>query len=348
MPATVASSLLPASMKAIRITRPGDADVLEWGALDMPAPRPGRALIRVHASGINRPDILQRKGHYPPPPGESDIPGLEVAGILHDGPHEELAQAGLCPGQSVCALVPGGGYASWCLAPVGQILPVPQGFSMEEAASLPETWFTVWSALVDQAGLKAGQTLLVHGGSSGIGVAAIQLACSLGARVLVTVGDETKAQACLSLGAAHAIVYKTHDFVAACHEATQGKGVDVVLDMVAGDYIQRNIECLAPDGTLMLIAVQGGVQARIDAAQVLKKRLTIRGTTLRPRSLAYKAAIARALREKVWPMMESGQTRPVVHRIFDSRQVRQAHALMESGGHIGKLVLRWDWEGETS
>ena len=327
-------------MKAIEITSPGAPDVLRLADRPDPVAGAGEALIRVTASGVNRPDVLQRKGMYPVPPGASDIPGLEVAGTVVAGDEAGLAEAGLAVGDRVCALVAGGGYAELCVAPVGQCLPVPGALSDVEAASLPETFFTVWSNVFDRGRLQAGETLLVQGGSSGIGVTAIQLAKAAGARVIVTVGSEVKVAACIALGADHAVDYKTHDFVAEVKRVTSGRA-DVVLDMVAGDYIGRELECLAEDGRLVLIAVQGGTKAQIDAGAVLRRRLTITGSTLRPRSIGFKTAITQALRAKVWPWLESGAVKPVIHQVFPAAQAADAHALMESNRHIGKLVLQW-------
>ena len=328
-------------MLAIAITRPGEPEVLERVERPDPVPAAGECLIRVAASGVNRPDVLQRKGGYPPPPGASELPGLEVAGEIVAGDAAALAAAGLAVGDRVCALVSGGGYAQLCVAPVGQCLPVPQGWSLVEAASLPETCFTVWANVFERAALKAGETLLVHGGSSGIGVTAIQMAKALGARVLVTVGSADKAAACVALGADVAINYREQDFVEATLVATAGRGADVILDMVAGDYIARDLKALADDGRVAIIAVQGGVQAQIDAGQVLRRRLSISGSTLRPRPVEFKSVLARALRERVWPLLESGQMRPVVFRELPAERAAEAHALMESNQHIGKIVLTW-------
>jgi len=328
-------------MLAIAITRPGGPEVLERVERPDPVPAAGECLIRVAASGVNRPDVLQRKGGYPPPPGASELPGLEVAGEIVAGDAAALAAAGLAVGDRVCALVSGGGYAQLCVAPVGQCLPVPQGWSLVEAASLPETCFTVWANVFERAALKAGETLLVHGGSSGIGVTAIQMAKALGARVLVTVGSADKAAACVALGADVAINYREQDFVEATLVATAGRGADVILDMVAGDYIARDLKALADDGRVAIIAVQGGVQAQIDAGQVLRRRLSISGSTLRPRPVEFKSVLARALRERVWPLLESGQMRPVVFRELPAERAAEAHALMESNQHIGKIVLTW-------
>ena len=307
----------------------------------MPVAGAGEVLIRVAASGVNRPDVLQRGGHYPVPPGASDIPGLEVAGVIIDGDQVAMAAAGFKLGDRVCALVAGGGYAELCVAPVGQCLSVPKGLSDIEAASLPETFFTVWSNVFDRAGLQSGETLLIQGGSSGIGVTAIQLAKALGATVLVTAGSDEKCAACLALGADHAINYKTADFVEEVKRLTAGQGVNVILDMVAGNYIPREIDCLAEDGRLVIIAVQGGVKAEINAGLVLRKRLTITGSTLRPRSLVFKTAIAASLKEKVWPLFSSGAIKPVVHSTFPAADAAKAHTLMESNQHVGKIVLIW-------
>lgn len=328
-------------MKAIEISQPGAPEVLRLAERPDPAPGPGEVLIRVAASGVNRPDVLQRKGAYPPPPGASDLPGLEVAGRIVAGDAAALAQAGLAVGDEVCALVAGGGYAELCVAPVGQCLPLPRGFDGVEAASLPETFFTVWSNVFDRARLQPGETLLVQGGSSGIGVTAIQLAKARGATVIVTAGSQDKCDACLALGADHAIVYREQDFAAEALRLTGGRGVDVVLDMVAGDYVAREVSCLAEDGRLVIIAVQGGVKATFDAGLVLRRRLVITGSTLRPRPLAFKAAIAAALRREVWPLLEAGRVKPVIHAVLPATQAAQAHALMESNQHIGKIVLKW-------
>lgn len=328
-------------MRAIEITAPGGPEVLQPCERPQPEVRPGELLIAVHASGINRPDVLQRKGLYPMPPGVSDLPGLEVAGTVAAGSAEDLATAGLKIGDAVCALVAGGGYAEFCVAPAGQCLPVPRGLNMVEAASLPETFFTVWQNVFAIAGLKAGETLLVQGGSSGIGVTAIQLAKALGATVIVTAGTDEKCAACLAIGADHAINYKTQDFAAETKRLTGGKGANVVLDMVAGAYVGREIECLADDGRLAIIATQGGNASQIDTGLVLRKRLTITGSTLRPRSIAYKTALAAELRAKAWPLVEAGTVKPVIHQVFPAAQAAAAHTLMESSTHVGKIVLTW-------
>lgn len=328
-------------MRAVEITSYGAPDVLRLGARPEPVAAAGELLIRVAASGVNRPDVLQRTGNYPVPPGASDIPGLEVAGTIVSGDAQAMTQAGLKVGDRICALVAGGGYAELCVAPVGQCLPVPEGFSDIEAASLPETFFTVWSNVFDRARLQKGETLLIQGGSSGIGVTAIQIAKAMGATVFVTAGSDDKCAACLKLGADHAINYKTADFAEEVKTLTAGKGVNVILDMVAGTYVAREIGCLAEDGRLVFIAVQGGTKAEFNAGLVLRKRLTITGSTLRPRSIEFKTAIAQALRDKVWPLLAKGSIKPVIHSTFAAADAAQAHALMESNQHIGKIVLTW-------
>ena len=328
-------------MQAIEIQQPGGPEVLMPTRRPDPVPKAGELLIAVTASGVNRPDVLQRKGLYPMPPGVSDLPGLEVAGTVAAGAAEDLVAAGLKIGDRVCALVAGGGYAQLCVAPAGQCLPVPKGLSDIEAAALPETFFTVWQNVFQNARLRRGETLLVQGGSSGIGVAAIHLAKAFGATVIVTAGSDEKCAACVKQGADHAINYKTQDFVAEVQRLTGGRGVDVVLDMVAGDYLPREVQCMAEDGRIAIIAVQGGTKATLDVAAVLRKRLAIIGSTLRPRSIAYNTVIARELREQVWPLIEAGQVKPVIHTVFPAAQAAQAHALMESSLHVGKIVLDW-------
>jgi NADPH2:quinone reductase len=328
-------------MRAIEITQPGGPDVLRSCERAAPLPRAGELLIDVSASGINRPDVLQRKGLYPMPPGVSDLPGLEVAGGVAGGDAAELAAAGFKLGDRVCALVAGGGYAEQCVAPIGQCLPVPRGLSDIEAAALPETFFTVWQNVFEIAKLQPGETLLVQGGSSGIGVTAIQLAKAIGCTVIVTAGSDDKCAACVSIGADHAINYRTQDFVAEVKRLTGGRGVNVVLDMVAGDYIGRELECVADDGRIAVIAVQGGTQSAIDAGLLLRKRIALTGSTLRTRSVAYKTALAQALRAKVWPQIEAGRVKPVIHEVFAAADAAKAHALMESSAHVGKIVLRW-------
>lgn len=328
-------------MRAVEITSFGGPEVLRLGERPVPQPGIGELLIRVSASGINRPDVLQRLGHYAPPPGTSDLPGLEVAGVVESGDVAAMAEVGIRVGDRVCALVAGGGYAEWCVAPVAQCLPVPDGFSDVDAASLPETFFTVWSNVFDRGRLQSGESLLVQGGTSGIGVTAIQLARAFGATVIATAGSDEKCAACLALGAHHAINYKSQDFVAEAKRITEGKGVDVVLDMVAGDYVAREVECVAEDGRIVIIAVQGGIKSEFNAGLVLRRRITITGSTLRPRPVAFKGAIAKALRERVWPLLTTGQVRPVIHSTFAAADASQAHALMESNQHIGKIVLTW-------
>jgi NADPH2:quinone reductase len=328
-------------MKAIEITAPGAPDVLRLGQRPEPVPAAGEVLIRVHASGINRPDVLQRLGLYPAPAGASDIPGLEIAGVIEQGDPVALSEAGFKLGDRVCALVAGGGYAELCVAPLAQCLPIPKGLSDVEAASLPETFFTVWSNVFDRAHLVAGETLLIQGGSSGIGVTAIQLAKALGVTVLVTAGSDDKCAACLALGADQAINYKTHDFKDEVLRLTQGMGVDVILDMVAGNYMAREVECLAEDGRLVIIGVQGGTKSEFNAGLVLRRRLTITGSTLRARSVTFKAAIAQACRRVVWPLIEAGHIKPVIHSTFDAADAASAHRLMESNQHVGKIVLTW-------
>lgn len=336
-------------MKVIEISSFGGPDVLRLGERPMPVAGAGEVLIRVGASGINRPDVLQRAGRYPAPPGASDIPGLEVAGTIVDGDVSALQRVGLRVGDRVCALVAGGGYAEYCVAPVAQCLPVPEGLSDVEAASLPETLFTVWSNVFDRGALKRGETLLVQGGSSGIGVTAIQLAKALGATVIATAGSDEKCAACVALGADHAINYKTHDFQAEAMRLSNGRGVDVVLDMVAGSYVSRELACMAEDGRLVIIGVQGGMQSEINAGLVLRRRLTITGSALRARSVVFKEAIAQACLKQVWPLIAAGRIKPVVHSVFAAvdalhstgSAASRAHALMESNQHVGKIVLTW-------
>jgi NADPH2:quinone reductase len=323
-------------MQAIEITQPGGPEVLQPCERPVPELKPGEILIKVGAAGVNRPDVFQRLGQYPVPPGASDLPGLEVAGEIVDG---DLGDSGFKKGDLVCALVQGGGYAEYCAAPLAQCLPVPQGLSLLEAASLPETFFTVWSNVFQRAGLKEGETLLVQGGSSGIGVTAIQVAKALGHRVFATAGTHEKCRACEELGAERAINYKQEDFVAVVKELTGGKGVDVVLDMVGGDYVAREVSCLADDGRIVVIALLGGAKADVDLGQVLRRRLTITGSTLRPRPIAFKAQIARELRERVWPLLAAGTIRPVIYKTFPLAAAAEAHALMESSTHVGKIML---------
>jgi putative PIG3 family NAD(P)H quinone oxidoreductase len=330
-------SSLPATTTAIEIRAPGGPEVLRPTERPMPVPGPGEVLIAVEAAGINRPDVMQRKGLYPPPPGASDIPGLEIAGRVVAVGSGVTAPA---IGDGVCALVTGGGYAAHCVAPAVQCLPVPKGFSMVEAAALPETFFTVWYNLFERGRLAAGESVLIHGGSSGIGTTAIMLARAFGARqIFATAGSAEKCRACEALGATHAIDYKTADFVAVVKEATGGAGVNVILDMVGGDYIQRNISSLAIEGRLVFIAFLGGATASVNFAAVTFKRLTITGSALRARAVADKGAIAAALRQAVWPKLDAGTIRPAIYQTFPLAEAEAAHRLMESSAHIGKIVL---------
>ena len=323
-------------MRAIEITQPGGPEVLQICERPMPVPGPGQVLIKVHAAGINRPDVLQRTGNYPVPKGASDLPGLEIAGEVVSG---DLANCPLQPGDWVCALVQGGGYAEYCVADAKLCLPVPAGMSLLEAASLPETFFTVWSNVFDRGLLSPGETFMVQGGSSGIGVTAIQLAKALGHTVYATAGSDEKCRACEDLGADRAINYKTEDFVEVVKTATGGRGVDVILDMVGGDYVPREIACLADDGRLVFIALLGGGKATVPLGQILMRRLTLTGSTLRPRPVAFKAAIAARLREHVWPLLDAGKVKPVIYKTFPLADAAAAHALMESSSHVGKIVL---------
>lgn len=323
-------------MNAIEIQSFGAPEVLQLCERPIPVPRSGEVLIKVAAAGVNRPDVLQRQGKYPVPSGASDLPGLEVAGEIVGG---DWLGSAYKLGDAVCALVSGGGYAEYCVAPVAHCLPVPQGLSLIEAAALPETFFTVWSTVFDQANAQTGESLLVHGGSSGIGVTAIQLAKAFGMTVYATAGSAAKCQACLDLGADAAMNYRDEDFVERILQLSQARGVDVVLDMVGGDYIPRNIACLAFDGRLMMIALQKGGRVEVNFGTVLLKRLTLRGSTLRPRSAEFKAAIAARLHQHVWPLFETGRIRPVIDTVLPLAQAAQAHRVMEQSQHIGKLVL---------
>jgi len=323
-------------MRAIEISAPGGPEVLRVTQRPVPIPAANEVLIEVAAAGVNRPDVLQRKGGYPPPPGASDIPGLEVAGTI------VAAGAGANTwktGDRVCALVTGGGYAEYVAAPAPQCLPIPHGLTLVEAAGLPETFFTVWVNVFERAGLKGSETLLIQGGSSGIGVTAIQMARAFGHRVFVTAGSAEKCTACEKLGASRAINYRIEDFVAVVKELTGGKGVDVILDMVGGDYVPRELACLADDGRLSLIAFLGGTRATIDMTDILRRRLTITGSTLRARSVEVKGAIAQSLEQKVWPLIEAGRIKPVIYRTFRLEEASAAHALMESSAHVGKIIL---------
>jgi NADPH:quinone reductase len=314
-------------MRAVEIVKPGGPEVLQPADRPRPAPKADEILIKVAAAGVNRPDVLQRLGHYPVPPGASDIPGLEVAGEVVD------------TGEKVCALVQGGGYAEYCAVPRAQALPIPKGLTMVQAASLPETFFTVWSNVYDRGRLAPGETLLVQGGSSGIGVTAIQMAAAMGNRVFATAGSDEKCAACVRLGAAEAFNYKTQDFEKEVLRVTGGKGVNVILDMVGGDYVPKELKCLAEDGRLVFIAYLRGPKTELNIDAVMRRRLTITGSTLRPRPVEFKAAIARNLREKIWPLIEAGKIKPEIYKTFPLEQAAEAHRLMESSQHIGKLVL---------
>jgi len=328
---------LPKEMRHIAMKAPGGPEVLTLATGPVPRPAAGEALIRVAAAGINRPDILQRTGNYPPPPGASPILGLEVSGAVAAlGPEV----TGLNEGDEVCALIAGGGYAEYCVAPAPQCLPVPKGVSLVDAAGLPETFFTVWSNVFDRGRLVRGESFLVHGGSSGIGTTAIQLAHAFGARVFATAGSPEKCAVCRALGADRAIDYRQEDFVAVLKEATQGRGVDVILDMVGGPYVEKNLRSLAPEGRLVQIAFLQGSKVTLDLAHLMVRRQTLTGSTLRPRPVADKAAIARNLRDKVWPLIEAGKVRPIIDRTFPLAEAAAAHRLMESSTHIGKILLR--------
>lgn len=324
-------------MRAVEITQYGKPEVLQICERPIPQVRGGEVLIKVHAAGVNRPDVLQRMGRYAVPSGASDLPGLEVAGEIVSG---DLSGSAFELGDGVCALVQGGGYAEYCVAPLQQCLPIPAGLTMLEAASLPETYFTVWSNVFDRAGMLPGETLLVQGGASGIGVAAIQIAAALGHRVFATAGSDVKCRATESLGAERGINYREEDFEQIVKSLTQGRGVDVILDMVAGEYVPREINSLADDGRLVIIALLGGVSSQLDMSQLLRRRLTVTGSTLRPRSIAFKSAIAKQLLEKVWPLLEVKRIKPVIHRIYPLELASEAHFLMESGQHIGKIMLK--------
>ena len=326
---------LPSEMAYIESAGGGGPEVLRPARMAVPAPGPGEVLVEVHSAGVNRPDVLQRSGNYPPPPGASNVLGLEIAGIIvavGDGVGQDRL------GEAVCALVHSGGYAEYCVASAPLCLPVPKGFSMVEAAAVPETFFTVWTNVVERGGLVAGETILIHGGSSGIGTTAIQLAKARGAHVIVTVGSAEKAMACKELGADHAIDYKTEDFVERV-KAITGDGVELILCMVGGSYIQRNFKALKVEGRLVQIAFLGGAKAEVDFTALMIKRLTFTGSTLRPRTVAQKAAIAAALRTEVWPLLEHGSVRPVISKVLPLSEAARAHALMEESRHIGKIML---------
>jgi putative PIG3 family NAD(P)H quinone oxidoreductase len=327
---------LPAAMRAVEITTPGGPEVLKVGQRPVPRPAAGELLVKVEAAGVNRPDVMQRKGGYPPPPGVTDIPGLEVAGTV-----AALGEGvtGWAVGDALCALVAGGGYAEYCVAPAPQCLTPPKGLRMIEAAAIPETFFTVWDNMFTRGGLKSGEWLLVHGGSSGIGTTAIQLAHAIGAKVIATAGTAEKCAACRKIGADVAVNYREQDFVEAVKQATGGKGVDEVLDIVGGDYVTRNLNALARGGRLIQIAVQKGSKAEIVVHLLMQKQITFTGSTLRPRSVAEKGAIARALAQGAWPLIEAGKVRPVIHATFPLDRAADAHALMDTSAHIGKIVL---------
>ena len=327
-------------MRVVEIEQPGGPEALRLAERPAPKPGAGEVLIQVKASGVNRPDVFQRKGNYPPPPGASDIPGLEVSGVITEGDFSGENPFGLKQGDAVCALLTGGGYAEYAAAPLAQCLPVPQRLSVEQAAALPENFFTVWSNVFDRGRLSGNESLLVQGGSSGIGFAAIQMAHARGHPVFATAGSEEKCRACEALGA-RAINYKTEDFVEKVREFSGGRGVDVILDMVSGSYAPRELEALAEEGRLVTIATLGGSKATLDMSLLMRRRLTMTGSTLRPRPVAFKGAIARRLHEVVWPLIESGAIRPIIHKVFPAAEAAQAHALMEGGAHIGKLLLTW-------
>jgi putative PIG3 family NAD(P)H quinone oxidoreductase len=327
---------LPQTMRAVAIAAPGGPDTLVPTRRPRPSPGPGEVLIQVAAAGVNRPDVLQRLGRYQPPPGVSDLPGLEVAGVIADAAPDVT---GWKPGDPVCALLAGGGYAEYCVAPAVQCLPIPAGLDATAAAALPETVFTVWANVFERGRLREGERLLVHGGSSGIGTMAIQMAAAGGARVMVTAGSREKCDACLRLGAERTANYREQDFVAVARDWTDGRGVDVILDMVGGSYLPRNLEALAIEGRLVQIAVLDASKAELNLTTLLYKRLTLTGSTLRPRSPAEKGAIARALLEHVWPWIEAGRVRPVLHATFPLERAAEAHRVMESSAHVGKLVL---------
>ena len=327
---------LPADMRAVEVHQPGGPEVLKPARRPLPLPKAGEVLVRVAAAGVNRPDILQRMGLYPVPPGASDLPGLEIAGeVVACGAGTTLWK----PGDKVCALTHGGGYAEYCAVPEAQALPIPGKLSMLEAASLPETFFTVWNNVYDRARLVPGESLLVQGGSSGIGVTAIQMAVATGNRVIATAGSDAKCAACVQLGAEKAINYRTHDFAAEVMAATGGKGVNVILDMVGGDYVPKELKCLADDGRLVFIAFLRGAKTELDLGELMRRRLTLSGSTLRPRTIDYKGYIARNLRDRIWPLVAAGKIKPVIYRTFALEQAADAHRLMESGEHIGKIVL---------
>lgn len=323
-------------MKNVEISQPGGPDVLRIVDSPIPEPGPNEVLIKVAAAGVNRPDVFQREGNYPPPPGASEIPGLEIAGTIVAG---DTGSSGLNINDQVCALIAGGGYAEYCIAPIAQCLPIPAGFSMIQAAAIPETYFTVWSNVFDRAHLAPGETLLIHGGASGIGTTAISLARAFGHNVYATAGSDERVQAIENLGCTKGINYKTQDFVTEIKSLTSNRGVDVILDMVSGDYLERNIDSLAEDGRLVMIAQLGGIKGTVNCLKVMLKRLHITGSTLRARPVEFKAQIAQALHQKVWPLFEAGTIAPIIHSTFSLDQVQDAHRLMDAGDQIGKIVL---------
>ncbi len=324
-------------MSAIEIAQPGGPEVLRPHRMPVPEPQPEQILVKVHAAGVNRPDIMQRAGAYPPPPGAPLTPGLEIAGEVVAAKSSGTPRYRV--GDKVCALVPGGGYAEYAVVDESNALPVPSGLTMVEAAAIPETFFTVWTNVFDRGGLKPGETLLIHGGSSGIGTTAIMLAKALGSRVIATAGSDDKCAACVALGADRAINYRTQDFVVVTKEETGGRGADVILDMVGGSYVARNFSVAAMHGRIVQIAFQQGSKVDVDLLPIMLKRLTLTGSTLRPRSAGEKAVIANALEERVWPLLSAGKCKPVIYRTFPLAEASKAHALMESSEHIGKIVL---------
>jgi len=327
---------LPSEMKVIHIAAPGGPEQLQLATRPLPQPGEGEVLVRVDAAGVNRPDVMQRQGRYPPPAGASDLPGMEIAGEIVRLGHNV---AGLSVGDKITSLLPGGGYAAYALAAAPLCLPIPKGLSMVEAAAIPETFMTVWTNLFERGGAKAGDTVLIHGGTSGIGTTAIQLAAARGAKVYATAGSNDKARACEKLGATRGIDYRQEDFVEVIKKATQGYGIDVTLDMVAGSYVQRNIDVAAVEGRIVTISMLGGSKAEINLGQVLVKRVTLTGSTLRARTVAQKAAVANAMRVNVWPLIEAGKVKPIIFKTFPLEQASEAHRLMESSNHIGKIVL---------
>lgn len=327
---------LPSEMRVVHIAAPGGPEQLQPSTRPIPTPGEGEVLVRVEAAGVNRPDVMQRQGRYPPPAGASDLPGMEIAGeIVSLGAHV----TGFKVGDKIISLLPGGGYAAYAVAAAPLCLSIPKGLSMVEAAAIPETFMTVWTNLFERGGCKAGDTVLIHGGTSGIGTTAIQLATVLGAKVYATAGSQDKARACEKLGAVRGIDYRKEDFVEVIKTATQGRGIDVTLDMVAGSYVQRNIEVAAVEGRIVTISMLGGSKAEINLGQVLVKRVTLTGSTLRARTVTQKAAVAHAMRDHVWPLIEAGKVKPVIFKTFPLNEASEAHRLMETSNHIGKIVL---------